>query len=228
MEDIFGVADVDACVDAAVPSWKLTDSSRQRLVHTGIPGFFIVKRFLSEQGAEHVLSQMLAEGWVSGRDGNNQAMRFGDLPPWVRGVQEAWCAFLQRDGCGADGPGAALAEGDRWFDQLIANRYEGAEGIKQHVDLLRFRDGIFGLTLCGTAAFVVQPDAGAAGPSAECFLEPGDAYLLTGTARYRYTHGIPERDSDVDPATGQSVLRTTRISLTLRRLVVEGEGEEGK
>ena len=213
MEDIFGC---DPVVADVCPVEEMMGECRVQ--ETGVPGLYVVKTLLSGAGTEHILAHMLAEGWVSGHN-NNQAMRFGTLPLWVDKLQTVLKRFLESD----TSAGKVWPESERWFNQLIANRYDGPEGICSHVDLMKFRDGIFGLTLCGTAAFVLKPKEGG---SEEFFMSPGDAYLLTGPARYDYEHAIPERAADRNPDTEEMVARTVRISLTLRRLV--GEGEEEK
>ncbi|KAJ2747706.1 hypothetical protein GGI20_000355 [Coemansia sp. BCRC 34301] len=112
------------------------------------------------------------------------------------------------------------------LDQAIINLYERGEGIGDHVDLLRFDDGIVGFSFGGTAVMRMRRvrDRSAATYAKELEtedasevrveLEAGDVYLLSGEARYRWTHGIPKK---ID---GEDNIKSKRISVTLRKLSV--------
>ncbi|KAI0069841.1 hypothetical protein K474DRAFT_1609794 [Panus rudis PR-1116 ss-1] len=96
--------------------------------------------------------------------------------------------------------------------QVIINHYLPGEGITPHVDLLdRFGDGIIGVSL-------------GSGESAEVYLPPGSVYVMSGEARYRWTHGIEGRKADLierfdGDTEGAWVQRTTRVSITFRWLL---------
>ena len=52
-------------------------------------------------------------------------------------------------------------------------------------------------------------------------LRPGSAYVLSGDARYRYTHGIAYRNEDVvrdEDGNEMIIKRRTRMSITFRRM----------
>eukprot|EP01060_Flectonema_neradi_P013029 TRINITY_DN19810_c0_g1_i1.p1 TRINITY_DN19810_c0_g1~~TRINITY_DN19810_c0_g1_i1.p1 ORF type:complete len:203 (+),score=15.95 TRINITY_DN19810_c0_g1_i1:190-798(+) len=198
--DIFGDFD-DSATEAHVPT-----TGKKLLQPTSIPGLWIIKQLLSPEGSEYFVCHSLAAGWGTD-DVNNQAMMFGKLPDWVAQLEG-----LIRD---------VVKEKDipfivHSYNQLILNRYGGEQGLKPHVDLMRFENHIAGITLCGTASFVFTPVSGGVGKT--FFLEQGDAYLMSNEARYNYTHGIPEQAFDIDDD-GNEVPRTTRISITLRKLV---------
>tara|TARA_R110000787_G_scaffold50098_1_gene119755 strand:+ start:264 stop:791 length:528 start_codon:yes stop_codon:yes gene_type:complete len=88
---------------------------------------------------------------------------------------------------------AGLADGTP--DQVIANEYLPGQGISAHVDCVPcFDDTIISISLLSRSAMV-----------------------LTGAARYDWTHEIPARKSDhVD---GRKIERSRRISLTFRKVV---------
>ncbi|KAL4245729.1 Alpha-ketoglutarate-dependent dioxygenase AlkB-like superfamily protein [Abortiporus biennis] len=124
--------------------------------------------------------------------------------------------------------------------QVIINTYLPGEGITPHVDLLdRYDDGIFGLSLGSGCVMRFRPATEAiakAGYSAttatedetgeECgvYLPPGSVYVMTGDARYKWTHGIEEvyedyvehREGDEELSEGSWVSRSFRISITFR------------
>ncbi|GIL74585.1 hypothetical protein Vretifemale_4478 [Volvox reticuliferus] len=71
----------------------------------------------------------------------NQAMFFGDLPPWALRLMKLLPLgdLLPPD----------LAAREPSFDQAIVNLYRPGEGIASHVDLARFEDGIVSVSIGG-------------------------------------------------------------------------------
>ena len=55
-------------------------------------------------------------------------------------------------------------------------------------------------------------------------LEPGDLILLSGEARYKWTHEI-NRGEESQVWNGERITQSKRISITLRKLVIQNEGE---
>ncbi|KAJ1811701.1 hypothetical protein LPJ56_001425 [Coemansia sp. RSA 2599] len=113
----------------------------------------------------------------------------------------------------------------RVYDQGIINLYDSGEGIGDHIDLLRFEDGICGFSFGSAATMRMMPagDIERASRYAEeidgleeCVLirlEAGDLYAFSGDARYRWTHGFPRQIEGADNVCGR------RISVTLRKLL---------
>ena len=198
--DIFGDYDESsASVPTPTPGKQINRS-------TSIPGLWIIEELLSNEGAETALCHSLAAGW--GTDSvNNQAMMFGEMPIWVNELEDVIRQSVSKNN---------IPFKVHKYNQLILNRYTGEEGLVPHVDLAKFEDYIVGVTLCGTATFVFTPLSG--GSPTSFFLKQGDAYLMSGNARYNYTHGIPESEYDVDDH-GNQIPRTMRVSITLRKLV---------
>jgi alkylated DNA repair dioxygenase AlkB len=115
---------------------------------------------------------------------------------------------------------------------MIVNSYRAGEGIKPHVDLLQFEDGIAIFSLISSAVMYftprAQPGACSSG-SAEhepaerdrngchgVLLNPGDLLLLHGPARYDWQHGI---DSVLrEDWQGETIQRGDRVSVTLRKM----------
>jgi hypothetical protein len=88
--------------------------------------------------------------------------------------------------------------------QAIINLYRPGEGIAPHVDLLnRFGDGIVGVSLGGGVAMSLaragsEGGGGDGGGGGECevWLPPRSVIVLSGEARYGWTHGIVSRRRD--------------------------------
>lgn len=99
-------------------------------------------------------------------------------------------------------------------DQAIVNEYQPGQGIAAHIDCIPcFDDTIASLSL-GSGA-TMQFTNGS--EKQEVFLEPRSLIILSGPARYDWTHAIPARKSDV--VDGFKIERGRRISLTFRSVI---------
>ncbi|KAF8901113.1 hypothetical protein CPB85DRAFT_135103 [Mucidula mucida] len=110
--------------------------------------------------------------------------------------------------------------------QAIVNRYEPGQGITAHVDLLkRFGDGIIGVSFASGCvmqfASVPDEDGGEEKRTYDFYLPEGSVIVMTGDARYKWTHGIDKRTADfVDGEDGGRWLeRSMRMSITFRWLL---------
>lgn len=122
--------------------------------------------------------------------------------------------------------------------QVIINFYRPGEGIAPHVDLLkRFDDGIIGVCL-GSGCVMrfakadtqrsAEADVTTNGEGTKdawsVFLPHGSVYVMSGEARYGWTHGIDGRQEDwvqdeTCADTGSWVPRSKRVSITFRWLL---------
>lgn len=108
--------------------------------------------------------------------------------------------------------------------QAILNLYQPGEGIIPHVDLLRrFGDGIVGISVLGSTvmefARVKEPTDDVL--PLQLFLPERSMIVLSGDARYEWTHGIEKRTADLIPDAGvhRVVQRGVRLSITFRWLL---------
>jgi alkylated DNA repair dioxygenase AlkB len=130
------------------------------------------------------------------------SMYLGPLPDWATPIAER----LAASGHFADPP-----------DQLIINEYHPGQGIAAHIDCEPcFGEYIASLSL---GSQCIMNFAEADGPERHSIaLEPRSLLVLSGEARYGWTHGIAARKSDV--IDGVRVLRSRRVSLTFRTVLV--------
>jgi alkylated DNA repair dioxygenase AlkB len=99
-------------------------------------------------------------------------------------------------------------------DQAIVKEYLPGQGISAHIDCIPcFDDTIASLSL-GSGA-TMQFTNGS--EKQEVFLEPRSLIILSGPARYEWTHAIPARKSDV--VGGFKIERGRRVSLTFRTVI---------
>lgn len=109
------------------------------------------------------------------------------------------------------------------------------EGIRSHVDLQKFDDGILIISLLSSCVMIMTPaseelknassyqiDEIADNEGILIHLRPGDVLALTGSARWDWAHGIPAREIDV--IHGEQIQRGTRVSITLRKLKCSSVG----
>lgn len=162
-----------------------------------IPGLLYIPNALDSTTLSNLLFQIKENNWFSN---GNQMMFFGNLPSWLSPVIKL---------------GQEMLNFNRkpLFNQCIANYYQDSQGIKPHVDLMKFDDGILIISLSGTC----QMDFIKNDQIVSFFLKPGDVISLSNEARYEWKHGIPQRLEDINES-GQKIKRTERISITLRSL----------
>ncbi|WP_250253502.1 alpha-ketoglutarate-dependent dioxygenase AlkB [Chryseobacterium sp. Marseille-Q3244] len=131
----------------------------------------------------------------------NYSMYLGDLPEWAA----PFIKRISRENLIKKDP-----------DQLIVNEYLPGQGIANHVDCQPcFDETIFSLSLGSTCLMdfvnVQSKDVMA------LLLEPRSLLVMSGEARYGWSHGIAGKKSD--EYKGQNFPRSTRISLTFRKVI---------
>lgn len=101
--------------------------------------------------------------------------------------------------------------------QVILNLYPPGQGISPHIDLPnRYADGIIGVSLLGGCTMVFERD----GERCDVYIPERTVYVLTGEARWEWSHGIEGRMEDKMRGKGEEEvetrLRSTRVSVTFR------------
>lgn len=127
-------------------------------------------------------------------------MRLGPLPDWLAPLAQNI---------------AQLAEFNAIPDQVIINEYELGQGISAHIDCAPcFGPAIASLSLTGGAQMDLRNTH--TDDRISLRLEPRSLLILSGEARYDWTHAIPARKSDA--INGARMPRTRRVSLTFRTM----------
>lgn len=98
------------------------------------------------------------------------------------------------------------------FNQCIVNNYEGNQGIGKHIDTHKFGDVICCVTI-GSGA-IMRFRLGS--EKKELYVEPNTIYIMSGDARYKWTHEMPSNFNDV--IDGKKIKRGRRISITFRNV----------
>jgi len=130
------------------------------------------------------------------------AMYLGPLPDWVRDL-------------------ARRLEQEHFRvppDQLIINEYQPGQGISKHVDCVPcFDRTVASLSLGSTCTMELVHAKNKT--KVVLLLQPRSLLVLQDEARYDWTHAVPGRKSDT--IDGQTFLRSRRLSLTFRKILVE-------
>ncbi|GAB4039849.1 alpha-ketoglutarate-dependent dioxygenase AlkB [Spirosoma gilvum] len=128
------------------------------------------------------------------------SMKLGCLPQWSLTVAQR----LHRSGFMVEEP-----------DQLIVNEYKPGQGIANHVDC----EPCFGNTIASLSlgsACVMDLINKESKVKVSILLEPCSLVILSGAARYQWTHGIQGRKTDTFK--NLKFDRSDRISLTFRKV----------
>ncbi len=195
----------------------------------GIPGLDYLPDFLDEAEESRIVEEIDRGEWSSELSRRVQhygwlydyrrrtvadSMRLGDLPTWAATIARR----LVRASVLPEMP-----------DQVIVNEYHGDQGISRHIDGPRFADGIAMISLLESWEMVFRREDDRKDKRA-FVLERRSAAIMTGEARYEWTHEIPKRKSEPAAATGGGrrgrTPRGRRLSLTFRKVLPPDRVEE--
>jgi alkylated DNA repair dioxygenase AlkB len=135
--------------------------------------------------------------------------KYGPLPPCEQYPHDApipaWAEALGRRM-------VAMGIFDRFPDHVLLRRYDRGVGARPHIDRQAYGPIVAGLTLTSSRTFrLTRPGSRS---RLEALLLPGDLYVMTGAARYRWQHSIPAVLDD--EFAGLTVPRTDGFSVTWR------------
>jgi alkylated DNA repair dioxygenase AlkB len=180
----------------------MSDAGRSRVTGRRPSGFRLVEGFVDPDRQAEIVDWIDANVCWSKR-------RQGPLPsseeyPFDRPIP-AWAAEL----------GERLVDAG-WFAEppghVLLRLYELGRGVTPHIDRTMYGPVVAGLTLASSR--VMQLTRPGRRSRLEALLLPGDLYLLTGPARYRWHHSIPWRA--IDELDGTAYERTEGFSVTFR------------
>ena len=195
-------------------------ASRKAPADPDVPGLRYVPDFISPEEEERLTEKIDGCEWRTDLKRNVQhygwrydytarhvdsSMRLGSLPDWADSIGQR----LVAEGLLSAPP-----------DQVIVNEYKENQGISPHVDSPGFADEIATISLLESWEMVFRQRRRTRRHKVNRRLERCSALILTGAARYDWTHEIPARKNESDPASGRRLKRNRRISLTFRRVIV--------
>lgn len=127
-----------------------------------------------------------------------------DIPPCLMGLRQMLVDFCT---------GAGLADAHYDPNQCIVNDYQPGQGISKHIDAAGYGPviGCFTLGSGGVMTFRHQGDV------EDLYVQADSLYVMTGDARYQWTHEMPSRKSD--KVNGERIKRGRRVSVTFRSVM---------
>ena len=183
-----------------------------------IPGLVYVPEFITEAEEKRLLACIDRAEWSTDLQRRVQhygwrydykqrqvddSMRLGELPEWTREL----AGRLVNEGFMKDPP-----------DQVIVNEYRGKQGISRHIDQPHsFTEHVATISLIETWGMVFRRRDRK--EKVEIPLERRSVAVMTGDARYKWTHEIPKRKYESLPdrqGKRRRVARGRRVSLTFR------------
>lgn len=196
---------------------KVDENQDNKYECNKIEGLVYIPNFITQEEHEFILEQVDQQPWLSELKRRVQhygyrynyksrkvdtSMKIGDLPEWMLVIAHK----LKDDGLFSEIP-----------DQIIVNEYLPGQGISKHIDCINcFLDPIISLSLGSTCMmnFVEKKTNN----KQSLFLEPRSLVIFKDDARYKWTHAIPARKSDINQ--GHKIMRQRRISLTFRKVIL--------
>lgn len=182
-----------------------------------VPGFYYEDHFIDPDEAQKLIQHIDKGIWSNALKRRvqhygyayhyrsrsvNKDMYLGPLPGWVQPLSKR----IIENGFMSD-----------WPDQLIVNEYLPGQGIAHHTDCEPcFTGEIVSISLLSCC--ILELIRGMGMEKVSHVLYPRSLFLIKGTARYHWKHGIPARKTDM--INGKRLARTRRVSLTFRKVVL--------
>lgn len=168
------------------------------------PGFRVIKRFVGTEEQQEIELWILSNFfWTKRRQGSlppsEEYPPDAPIPKWAEALGYRMVAM----GIFQSRP-----------DHVLLRRYEHGAGVDPHIDREAYGPVVAGLTLGSSR--VLQLTRPLRSSRLEALLLPGDLYVMTGAARYRWRHSIPARLEDT--FRGITFPRTAGFSVTWRHL----------
>ena len=185
----------------------------------GIPGLFFTPEVLTEAQETALLDNLKHEpgkpviqihpacefGWPFRPRGPPLTLddSYGIMPTWL---EDAWSA------CVATGMPPCVPR--HLPDHVLANTYPVGDGCGRHIDDQSYwTDFVVGLSLGSGATIEFQRGVS---PPLSVYLPQRSMYVLTGAARWEYTHAVTA--AAFDDVEGVRLPRSERVSFTFRNI----------
>ena len=181
-----------------------------------ISGLYIVQNFISGKEEKTLMKIISGQEWDKSLSRWTQQYGYkynykkrgvleddyiGELPEWLKSLCEKMNDVNEYSG--------------KEKDQVIINQYRPSEGIAKHKDAPIFDDEICSISLGSQCTMIFRKGTDVH----EILLKPRSLLIMTGDARYKYTHKI--KKVKTDRINGKRVYRGIRISITFRKMLLK-------
>ena len=181
-----------------------------------IEGLKYVPEFITEAEERYLLQSINSESWLTDIKRRVQhygyrydykarsidySMYLGEVPLWSKIIAERLVEMNYLD---------------YLPDQIIVNEYVPGQGIANHVDCEPcFADTIITISLNSNC--IMDFISLETKQKVEVLLQPRSLVVIKGVSRYKWTHGIPSRKTDI--FNNSKINRDLRVSLTFRKVI---------
>lgn len=202
-------------------SHSVLHSLTPKAMEIEISGLKYIPDFITSQEEQDLLTAINSEKWLADLkrrvqhygykyDYNKRSLDYsmfiGEIPQWTKVIADR----IVEQGLMKKTP-----------DQVIVNEYLPGQGIADHIDCEPcFEDTIISLSL-GSQCIMDFKNKDDKKQKKEVLLEQKSLVVITGEARYNWTHGIPSREKD--KWLGRYIPRRTRVSLTFRKVILDNQ-----
>lgn len=199
---------------------KEEDECIEVKVIENVPGLFYVPDILDEEESKYVTDFLNEKGvWksVTDSDDSRKVQHYGykydyktrnifekieEIPNELKGLRVKLRMILN-----------LLEIESGKFNQCIVNKYEQGQGIGAHIDVKQYGPVIGCFTLGNGAIMRFKNKEGG---RVDFYVQPNSLYIMSGDARYKWTHEMPATKTDL--LDGKKVKRGERISVTFRHV----------
>jgi alkylated DNA repair dioxygenase AlkB len=194
---------INLMLNAQISDWQ----SRTEM---DIDGLLLIDEFISTDEEEILVKQINDSEWNTKLSRRTQHYGYeysytGGAPQKTTTIPKDYDFFIER-----------LKDKqifEEYPDQVIVNEYYPGQGILKHTDNAKyFGNTIYSLSLLSgiTMKFVIN------GVNKHIYLKPRSLLVIKDTSRYKATHEIEKRKSDI--VNDMTIKRQRRISITCRTM----------
>jgi len=196
-----------------------------------VNGLYFIENIISNEVSAHIIQQLDDDQdnkWVPlSANAQNNASRvvkhFGykygyvsykinepapPMPPYIAALRD-----ILTDKCKELKLFDNLKDKDFVFNQCIVNNYIAGQGISAHIDLTKFGE-IIGCFTLGSGAIMKFKNNSNKDETYDVYTTNCSLYIMSGDARYKWTHEMPFGKSDI--VNGIKIDRSRRVSVTFR------------
>ncbi|KAF8183838.1 hypothetical protein K438DRAFT_1907951 [Mycena galopus ATCC 62051] len=184
--------------DEASPTSGVVGKMTPATLHAPpIPGLFFTPSLLLPLELANEVTDFCLANYFN-QPGVNQIMLFGRSAPILATLLSTVSSLLEPT-LPSEIHALLFPRNPTRARQAILNLYYPGEGIIPHVDLLRrFGNGIVGVSLGSSCVMEFAPvESESTADKAQLFLPERSVIVLSGDARYAWTHGIEKRTADL-------------------------------
>lgn len=199
----------------------LLDNKFSKMVEiTQVPGLYYFENVLSDEECKQIIEDLDKKIWtpLSNSSNSRKVQHYGylydykgysvtkapeDIPIFLEDCKNK-LTILNTENTGLK---------EYIFNQCIVNNYEPGQAISRHIDLKTFGKVIGCYTLGSGATMRFAKGS----VTKDIYVKPGSLYLMSGDARYLWTHEMISKKKDI-LEDGNTIERKRRISITFRNV----------